>query len=252
MADRYERDNDRRRHEQEREIERTSFGQPYARPDPRDYAGNQRRSSNDRRGRGSDYGDDRYSSTGGYRGGSDYYDDYDPLHARSASADVEYGHMGGAGRDAQERAFHGDTSPRGYGRSRAERTGGLDADEREFNAGNYRGNYDVDDDDDDDRDNYRSNYRERGSGEGYPGYSQRPERRLGRRPVGYGPYAYGRDDDEDYRYRPRRERGWLDRTEDEVASWFGDDDAERRRDMDERRDDDRERRNRWDHHRDDW
>jgi osmotically-inducible protein OsmY len=30
------------------------------------------------------------------------------------------------------------------------------------------------------------------------------------------------------------ERGWWDRTSDEVASWFGDEDAERRREMDER------------------
>ena len=31
-----------------------------------------------------------------------------------------------------------------------------------------------------------------------------------------------------------RDRGWFDRTRDEVSSWFGDDDAERRRDMDKR------------------
>ena len=30
------------------------------------------------------------------------------------------------------------------------------------------------------------------------------------------------------------ERGWWDRTSDEVASWFGDEEAERRREMDER------------------
>ena len=30
-----------------------------------------------------------------------------------------------------------------------------------------------------------------------------------------------------------RDRGWWDRTRDEVSSWFGDDDAERRRRMDE-------------------
>jgi len=33
----------------------------------------------------------------------------------------------------------------------------------------------------------------------------------------------------------RNDRGWWDKTKDEVASWFGDDDAERRRRMDERR-----------------
>jgi len=48
----------------------------------------------------------------------------------------------------------------------------------------------------------------------------------------YDPYwASDRDDD---RYDPN-ERGWWDRTSDEVASWFGDEEAERRRDMDARR-----------------
>jgi osmotically-inducible protein OsmY len=36
------------------------------------------------------------------------------------------------------------------------------------------------------------------------------------------------------RERYGRGRGWWDRASDEVASWFGDDDAERRREMDER------------------
>ncbi len=34
----------------------------------------------------------------------------------------------------------------------------------------------------------------------------------------------------------RDERGWWDRTSDEVSSWFGDEEAERRREMDSRRD----------------
>ena len=44
----------------------------------------------------------------------------------------------------------------------------------------------------------------------------------------YGRGNYGRDDD----------RGFFNRAGDEVASWFGDDEAERRRRMDERRDPD--------------
>lgn len=36
----------------------------------------------------------------------------------------------------------------------------------------------------------------------------------------------------DYRNRNTGERNWWDRTSDEVASWFGDDEAERRRRMD--------------------
>ena len=45
-------------------------------------------------------------------------------------------------------------------------------------------------------------------------------------------YNYGRDD-----YRRGNDRDWWDKTKDEVSSWFGDDDAQRRRRMDERRGD---------------
>jgi len=37
----------------------------------------------------------------------------------------------------------------------------------------------------------------------------------------------------DYSQRNQQERSWLDRSRDEVSSWFGDDDAQRRRRMDE-------------------
>jgi osmotically-inducible protein OsmY len=57
-----------------------------------------------------------------------------------------------------------------------------------------------------------------------------------------------RDDDERQAYdrwhRYGRERGWMDKAKDEVKSWFGDDEAERRRredTRDDRRDDVRER-----------
>jgi len=55
---------------------------------------------------------------------------------------------------------------------------------------------------------------------------------------------YGRNQDWDNDYRndrgryernDRNDRNWWDKTKDEVASWFGDDDAERRRRMDDRR-----------------
>jgi osmotically-inducible protein OsmY len=59
--------------------------------------------------------------------------------------------------------------------------------------------------------------------------------------VGVPGGSFWRDDRERYaeRYRGRDyhpdERGWFDRAADEVSSWFGDDEAERRREMDERR-----------------
>src|SRR5689334_10122730 len=40
------------------------------------------------------------------------------------------------------------------------------------------------------------------------------------------------------------DRGWLDRTADEVSSWFGNEEAERRRRMDERRGEFHDRRDR--------
>lgn len=54
----------------------------------------------------------------------------------------------------------------------------------------------------------------------------------------YGDYAYGGRLNEkriERGGRRREDRGFLDRTGDEVRSWFGDEDAERRRRMDERR-----------------
>ena len=65
--------------------------------------------------------------------------------------------------------------------------------------------------------NYPSGYR---SGESYGGRDYDYDRdRYGRGSQGYG----------------NEERGWWDRASDAVASWFGDEDAERRRRMDEQR-----------------
>jgi len=82
---------------------------------------------------------------------------------------------------------------------------------------------------------------ERGYSEGLTGdYPQqrynyptgfRSTERYGERERGYGERG-GRDYDYD---RGEEGRGWLDRASDAVASWFGDEDAERRRRMDEQR-----------------
>jgi osmotically-inducible protein OsmY len=61
---------------------------------------------------------------------------------------------------------------------------------------------------------------------------------------GYGAYGYGREglsdrsfgyDDRQRQSRESHERSWWERVTDEVASWFGDHDAERRRQIDEAR-----------------
>ncbi len=76
--------------------------------------------------------------------------------------------------------------------------------------------------------NERDDYRPGNSGRGgYGGDRYRAEgSRYGQDRYSQGS-RYGRDDDGD-------DRGFLDRAGDEVRSWFGDDDAQRRRERDER------------------
>jgi osmotically-inducible protein OsmY len=71
------------------------------------------------------------------------------------------------------------------------------------------------------RGTYGSGYGSSGYGSGYgsSGYSS----------GGYGSGNYGRGE---FGRQGRDDRGWWDRTTDEVSSWFGDEDAERRRRMD--------------------
>ena len=52
---------------------------------------------------------------------------------------------------------------------------------------------------------------------------------------GRGDYERGYGNREEYQNRAGEERGWWDRASDEVSSWFGDEEAERRRLMDEQR-----------------
>ncbi|MDB5701178.1 MAG: hypothetical protein JWL66_1377 [Sphingomonadales bacterium] len=87
--------------------------------------------------------------------------------------------------------------------------------------------------------NQDDNYYNRGRSEG-PSPDRSPER--GRDNNGYGAYGArggNRDrqitgDRDQYRNRDDSDRGFLDRAGDEVRSWFGDDDAERRRERDNR------------------
>ena len=77
------------------------------------------------------------------------------------------------------------------------------------------------------------------------GSSRGPSRRYSQRynhPSGYRSgetydrsYGRGSEYDRDYDLSERGERGWWDRASDEVASWFGDEEAERRRSFDKMR-----------------
>ncbi|HUE82725.1 MAG TPA: BON domain-containing protein [Pyrinomonadaceae bacterium] len=84
-----------------------------------------------------------------------------------------------------------------------------------------------------DRPSYSPYSREHGTYErDYPIGSTRGEG-YGRRDFRGRPRGYGYDPE---RERAYRERGWWDRVSDEVASWFGDEEAERRRRKDEAND----------------
>lgn len=77
---------------------------------------------------------------------------------------------------------------------------------------------------------------ERGYGEREPSYGERSY--IDR--TGYGRYGAPYPESERGYYSGREpyrgaDRGWWDRTSDEISSWFGDEEAARRREMDERR-----------------
>ena len=166
--------------------------------------GNRDRQSYDDRPYGArDYGNQRYGqrdqqSTYGYgRSGGNYGDD---RYGGTGYGDNRYGERNRYGNDADRgpsREYHGSY---GSGGRRFEDFGAS----KHADDDNYRGN---------DRDSYRGNR----SGQAY-GRSQ--QQGYGRQPQGY-----------DY-----EERGFFARAGDEVRSWFGDEEAERRREYDSRMD----------------
>lgn len=146
------------------------------------------------------------SRQGEYGGGenSGWQSDYDRGYGMSGSSGYSdfggnYGSSRGGSRNLYDRDYEG------WNR------GGSQNQESRIGAGNY-GNYG-------DRGRYESQQQYRGGGSNYGGsqYSG-----------GYGDQSrdrgFGRGDS--------NERSWWDRTTDEVSSWFGDSDAERRRERD--------------------
>jgi osmotically-inducible protein OsmY len=141
------------------------------------------------------------------------------------------------GRESNKRDWSGrDWSQRGRERG----FGGAEPSRRDWTRGWTQ-------DRDRERDEWSGRYGREDWGRGYrrlPGYGGAPggwgfSEEYGRDPNwDYGTY-YGRytryDDRPEYSERDRQ-RGWWDRASDEVASWFGDEGAERRRREDERHD----------------
>ncbi len=131
------------------------------------------------------------------------------------------GYGGGGGRESER-----------YGRESSSAGG------RESGREGYWGRGWENDRDDDTRESRYGSYgrsgAERGYSEGMRDYSQqRYNYPTGfRSNQSYGGRSYDNDRD---RYDRGEDRGWWDRASDAVASWFGDEDAERRRRMDQQR-----------------
>jgi len=108
---------------------------------------------------------------------------------------------------------------------------------RESGREGYWGRGWENDRDDDTRESRYGSYgrsgAERGYSEGMRENSPRYNYPTGfRSNESYGGRGYGNERD---RYDSGEDRGWWDRASDAVASWFGDEDAERRRHMDQQR-----------------
>ena len=110
----------------------------------------------------------------------------------------------------QSRTYGGESRQYGRGRQYGERRYGQDRSE----GSDWRSQ----------RYNYPSDYRTRETYGGHGAYEDSGSRYLREEGRGYD-YDRGPED-----------RGWWDRASDEVASWFGDEDATRRRRMDQQRD----------------
>lgn len=160
-------------------------------------------------------------SYGGYYGSSSDWDrsDKDNYYGGNSS---EYAGRAGRGRYGtgdygygEDFTGRGDYSRRyGYGRGRSYDDGSTP----EHNSGYGRGGYSG-------YGSYGAGYQ---SGENYGSYSSE----YGRNP---DRYTGSRNWDRNKHYHENRgDRDWWDRTTDEVASWFGDEDAERRRERDRR------------------
>jgi len=148
-----------------------------------------------------------------------------------------YGEYGG-GRGYGSRGSYGGGSYSGGGRE-SERYGreSSSGGGRESGREGYWGRGWENERDDDTRESRYGSYgrsgAERGYSEGMRDYSQRYNYPTGfRSNESYGDRSYDTDRE---RYDRGEDRGWWDRASDAVASWFGDEDAERRRRMDQQR-----------------
>ena len=181
---------------------------------------------------GSDYGrttESNYGRSSDY-GRSSFGSDYDRSYGERSEGRSRYG--GGRERQSGRYGREGGTGGLGYGGRSSSSRGDYGSSGRE---GYWGGGWENERDE-------RSRYGnpiggsgfERGYNESTSGYSSERYDYPGRYRSGE---RYGERGSEYDRERQQggEERGWWDRASDAVASWFGDEDAERRRRMDEQR-----------------
>jgi len=148
------------------------------------------------------YERENYNRGGGYSSGG---------HGRHFESDFNSGNYGGD-RDSGYASYYGSDSYYGSGLSGNSSRNLYDRDYEGTNRSGY------------------SNSGTRLGGANYGNYGDRgrtwQESRNESRNGGYGRQNYGNEN------RGQEDRNWLDKASDEVSSWFGDDEAERRRDRD--------------------
>jgi len=149
--------------------------------------------------RGGSLGSQRYGNQFDNDVNSNYGDRYGSSNFGNQSYGNQSSYDMNRGNSSRDRNLY-DRDYEGAGRSTYANSG------TRFGAGNY-GNY---------GDQNRSYYEGRNEGRGYGGYSGS---------------SFGSNYNSPS-YRNREDRTWWDRASDEVSSWFGDDEAERRRDRD--------------------
>ena len=168
---------------------------------------------------------------GGYSGGG---------YGRGGYGSSSYGSgsYGGGGRESERygrEGREGSSGGRNYGRESSSGGG------RESGREGYWGRGWENERNDDTRESRYGSYgrsgAERGYSEGMSDYSsQRYNYPTGfRSGESYGERARGYEDRDRYNRGQGEDRGWWDRASDTVASWFGDEEAERRRRMDQQR-----------------
>jgi osmotically-inducible protein OsmY len=164
----------------------------------------------------------RYERQGNSGRQGDFSNDYNSgRFGRQSDSDSNYGSFSNRGATSGYADFGGDYSSRSGSRNLYDRDyEGMNRSSYENRSGRIGGA------------NYGS-YGDRGrfgQGGGYSGSQQYG----GSQEYGGSQYGrnYGSDRDRNYGRGDSGERSWWDRTTDEVSSWFGDEDAERRRDRD--------------------